>query len=181
MRRRGESLLYLKNRLFSCFRLYVCKSSSVCSLWLAAVLHLAVVIAVLLITWGISINLFDVQEKARNILGELISTYYILNPELPLFIHFYVPHLNKTVSILLFEGLIMQIRSNLNSKQVNSVMAVMTLHKKLTACLTIFLQHQKCFSICIFSHNYTYTSAQVQPLKSLSTRPFRFTYQERSS
>ncbi|XP_030274924.1 protein FAM3C isoform X1 [Sparus aurata] len=34
-----------------------------------AALRLPAVIAVLLITWGISINSFDVQEKARNILG----------------------------------------------------------------------------------------------------------------
>ncbi|XP_041800413.1 protein FAM3C isoform X2 [Chelmon rostratus] len=34
-----------------------------------AVLHLPAIIAVLLITWGISINSFDVQEKARSILG----------------------------------------------------------------------------------------------------------------
>ncbi|XP_073325097.1 protein FAM3C [Pagrus major] len=34
-----------------------------------ASLHLPAVIAVLLITWGIFINSFDVQDKARNILG----------------------------------------------------------------------------------------------------------------
>lgn len=84
--------------------MYVCKSSSLYSLWLTAVLHLAAVIAVLLITWGISINLVDVQEKARNILGELISTYYSLNPELPPFNQFYVPHLNKAGSISFILG-----------------------------------------------------------------------------
>ncbi|XP_040890711.1 protein FAM3C [Toxotes jaculatrix] len=34
-----------------------------------ALLHLAAIIVVLLITWGLSINSFDVQEKARTILG----------------------------------------------------------------------------------------------------------------
>lgn len=38
---------------------------------------LLVVTAVLLITWGISINSFDVRGKAGNVLGELISTCYI--------------------------------------------------------------------------------------------------------
>lgn len=78
------------------------KSSSLCSLRLKAALRLPAVIAVLLITWGISINSFDVQEKARNILGELISTYYIVNPRLPLLTLFYLPQPNNTVSILLF-------------------------------------------------------------------------------
>lgn len=38
---------------------------------------LLVVTAALLITWGISINSFDVRGKAGNVLGELISTCYI--------------------------------------------------------------------------------------------------------
>lgn len=44
---------------------------------LTEIVCLLVVTAVLLIAWAISINPFDVHEKARNVLGELISTYYI--------------------------------------------------------------------------------------------------------
>ncbi|XP_062301150.1 protein FAM3C [Scomber scombrus] len=37
-----------------------------------AVLHFAAIIAVLLITWGITINSPDIHEKARRVLGEII-------------------------------------------------------------------------------------------------------------
>uniref|UniRef100_A0A8C9YEX0 FAM3 metabolism regulating signaling molecule D n=1 Tax=Sander lucioperca TaxID=283035 RepID=A0A8C9YEX0_SANLU len=40
----------------------------------------------------------DVQEKARHILGELISTYYIITPELPRLTQFYLPQLNSFIS-----------------------------------------------------------------------------------
>lgn len=51
-------------------------------LLLTAVLPLAAVIIVLLITWGISINSSVAQERERNTLGEM---FCLLNPELQLF------------------------------------------------------------------------------------------------
>lgn len=51
-------------------------------LLLTAVLPLAAVIIVLLITWGISINSSAAQERERNTLGEM---FCLLNPELQLF------------------------------------------------------------------------------------------------
>lgn len=47
------------------------------SLWLTAALYLLAAAVALLITWKIPINSFDVQEKARNLLGEFVSTHYI--------------------------------------------------------------------------------------------------------
>uniref|UniRef100_A0A3P8TBZ3 FAM3 metabolism regulating signaling molecule D n=1 Tax=Amphiprion percula TaxID=161767 RepID=A0A3P8TBZ3_AMPPE len=41
---------------------------------LTAALHLAAVIVVLLITWGISINSFDAQEKVETFLGKISTT-----------------------------------------------------------------------------------------------------------
>ncbi|XP_018542039.1 protein FAM3D isoform X1 [Lates calcarifer] len=66
MRYRGEILLYLQTTVW----LFCgCKSSSLYSLWLTGGWHLAAVIVVVLIMWGIALNSFDVQEKARDILG----------------------------------------------------------------------------------------------------------------
>lgn len=84
-------------------------------MWLTAALHLLAVAATLLITWRISINCFDVREKASNILGKLISAYYI-----SCLLSFpFIRHILITPPpFLLFQPLITLIGSEPNSKQV---------------------------------------------------------------
>lgn len=79
MKYRGKLFLHFATAAFSCVWLQIW---STIFLLLTAVLPLAAVIIVLLITWGISINSSVAQERERNTLGEM---FCLLNPELQLF------------------------------------------------------------------------------------------------